>query len=53
MERLHHNGVLVPPKYEGKGLTIKVKGDEIKLTTDQEEMAVAWAKKVGIRPHGL
>jgi DNA topoisomerase-1 len=47
MDTLHHNGVLVPPKYEGKGLTIKVKGKEIKLTTEQEEMAMSWAKKVG------
>jgi len=47
MEKLHHNGVLVPPQYEGKGLTVKVKGKEIRLTTEQEEMAVAWAKKVG------
>ena len=47
MEKLHHNGVLVPPRYEGKGLTVKVKGREIRLTTEQEEMAVAWAKKVG------
>jgi len=47
METLHHNGVLVPPRYEGKGLTVKVKGKEIRLTTEQEEMAVAWAKKAG------
>jgi len=47
MEKLHHNGVLVPPRYEGKNLTVKVKGKEIRLTTEQEEMAVAWAKKVG------
>lgn len=47
METLHHNGVLVPVTYEGKGLKIKVKGREISLTTEQEEMAVAWAKKVG------
>jgi len=47
MEKLHHNGVLVPPRYEGKSLTVKVKGKEIRLTTEQEEMAVAWAKKVG------
>lgn len=47
METLHHNGVLVPAPYKGKGLTVKVKGQEIKLTTDQEELAVAWAKKVG------
>ncbi|MCJ7613959.1 DNA topoisomerase I [Candidatus Bathyarchaeota archaeon] len=47
MESLHHNGVLVPELYEGKGLTVKVKGKETKLTTEQEEMAVAWAKKAG------
>jgi DNA topoisomerase-1 len=47
MKRLHHNGILVPPRYEGKGLTIKVKGRVIMLTTEQEEMAMAWAKKVG------
>ena len=47
MEQLHHNGVLVPPTYEGKGLTVKVRGEKIKLTTEQEEMALAWAKKVG------
>ncbi|MCK4952953.1 DNA topoisomerase I [Candidatus Bathyarchaeota archaeon] len=47
MERLHHNGVLIPPRYEGKELGIKVNGREIKLTTEQEERALAWAKKLG------
>jgi DNA topoisomerase-1 len=47
METLHHNGVLVPAMYEGKGLKIKVKGKEVNLNTEQEEMAVTWAKKVG------
>ena len=47
METLHHNGVLIPAIYEGKGLKIKVKGKEVNLNTEQEEMAVAWAKKVG------
>ena len=47
MESLHHNGVLIPAQYQGRGLRIKIKGKEIKLTTEQEEMAVAWAKKVG------
>ena len=47
METLHHNGVLVPTRYEERGLTVNVKGNEIKLTTEQEEMAVAWAKKAG------
>lgn len=47
MEHLHHNGVLVPPRNEGKGLTIKVEGKRIELTPEQEEMAIAWAKKIG------
>ena len=47
MESLHHNGVLIPTQYQGRGLTVKIKEKEVKLTTKQEEMAVAWAKKVG------
>jgi DNA topoisomerase-1 len=47
METLHHNGVLIPAQYEGKGLTIKVNAKVVKLTTEQEEMAIAWAKKAG------
>ena len=47
MEQLHHNGVLVPPRYEGRGLTVLLRGKEVRLTPDQEEMAVAWAKKIG------
>ena len=47
MRQLHHNGVLIPPRYRGKGFTIQVKGKRIKLTPRQEEMAFAWAKKVG------
>jgi DNA topoisomerase-1 len=47
MESLHHNGVLIPPRYKGKGLSIKIDGREVKLTTAQEEMAFAWAKKLG------
>jgi DNA topoisomerase-1 len=44
---LHHNGVIVPPKYKGRNLTIKIKGQIMSLNDEQEEMAVAWAKKVG------
>ena len=47
MEQLHHNGVLVPAKYVGVGLTVTVKSKEIKLNDIQEEMAMAWAKKIG------
>ena len=47
MKQLHHNGVLVPPRYQAKGLTVQIKGKKIELTSEQEEMAFAWAKKVG------
>jgi len=46
MKELIHNGILVP-KYERKGFHIFVKGKEIDLTLEQEEMAVAWVKKLG------
>jgi len=42
---LEHNGVLLPPPYEPKGLSIRIKGKVIKLTPEQEEMAYAFAKK--------
>jgi len=47
MEQLHHNGVLVPAKYVGVGLSIIVKAKEITLNDLQEEMVMAWAKKIG------
>ncbi len=47
MKQLHHNGVLVPPRYKGLGLKIDVRGETIHLTDEQEEMATAWAKKIG------
>ena len=47
MEQLHHNGVIVSPRYEGRGPTIEVRGETIRLNDEQEEMAVAWARKVG------
>lgn len=37
----------MPPKYEAKGLRVWVRGVEFRLTPEQEEMAVAWAKKMG------
>ena len=46
MKQLIHNGVLVP-KYEWKGLCISVRGKRIRLTPKQEEMAIAWVKKMG------
>ena len=47
MNSLHHNGVIVPPKYKGRSLSVKIKGQTISLSDEQEEMAVAWAKKDG------
>ncbi len=47
MNTLHHNGVIVPPKYKGRGLSVKIKGQPVSLNDEQEEMAVAWAKKIG------
>ena len=47
MEKLHHNGVLVPKPYKGQNLTVKAKGETIHLTEEQEERAMAWAKKIG------
>lgn len=47
MKSLKHNGILVLPPPEAHGLSIIVCGEEIKLTPEQEEMAVAWVKKLG------
>jgi DNA topoisomerase-1 len=44
---MHHNGVMIPPKYKGSGLTVKVRGETVKLNDEQEERAMAWAKKIG------
>jgi len=47
MEQLHHNGVMVPPKYKGTNLTVKIRSENIVLDDEQEERAMAWAKKIG------
>ena len=44
MRQLVHNGVFIPP-YEYKGLSIVVNGERVKLTPEQEEMAIAFAKQ--------
>jgi DNA topoisomerase-1 len=46
MKQLLHNGVLLP-KYEFKGFKIVFKERTIRLNPEQEEMAVAWARKIG------
>jgi DNA topoisomerase-1 len=45
LRQLLHNGLLIP-KYEALGFEISVKGETQKLTPVQEEMAVAWVKKL-------
>jgi DNA topoisomerase-1 len=47
MEQFHHNGVLVPPAYTGQGLSVIVRGEAVLLNDGQEELAMAWAKKIG------
>jgi DNA topoisomerase-1 len=46
MKSLSHSGIIVP-KYEPKGFHVLFKGNRIDLTPDQEEMAIAWARKLG------
>nr|MBC7244391.1 DNA topoisomerase I [Chloroflexota bacterium] len=47
LTQLIHNGVLVPPAPEPRGLVLMVRGEPIQLTPKQEEMALAWARKQG------
>ncbi len=42
---LQHNGILFPPEYESVGIRIKINGQNIDLTLDQEEMIYQWSKK--------
>lgn len=45
LKSLWHNGVYVP-RYDYKGLSIKVNGHRIKLSPKTEQMAIAFAKKL-------
>jgi len=47
MRQLVHQGVMVPPSYQPQGFRIKVAGEEVALTPVQEEMALAWVRKLG------
>ena len=42
---LQHNGILFPPPFESKGIKIKIKGESVDLSLEQEEMVYQWAKK--------
>lgn len=44
---MRHSGVAFPPPYEPRGLTVKIKDKPHKLEPLQEEMLLAWAKKIG------
>jgi DNA topoisomerase-1 len=46
MKQLIHAGVLIPKRYEPKGFKVKIRGNIVALTPLQEEMAVAWVKKL-------
>ena len=47
LEQLIHNGIIIPEPPPYRGLVIRVRGEPTRLTPKQEEMALAWAKKVG------
>ncbi|MFQ6025587.1 MAG: DNA topoisomerase I, partial [Nitrosopumilaceae archaeon] len=42
---LQHNGIVFPPPFESKDITIKIKGKKVDLNLEQEEMVYQWAKK--------
>jgi len=45
LTRLIHNGVVVPESPPPLGLTLVIRGRPVTLTPQQEEMALAWARK--------
>jgi DNA topoisomerase I len=44
---MRHQGVTFPPEYEPRGLAIRIKNNILNLEPLQEEMLMAWAKKIG------
>ena len=42
---LQHNGIVFPPPFESKGISIRIKGEKVSLNPDSEEMVYQWAKK--------
>jgi DNA topoisomerase-1 len=44
MKSLEHKGIYVPP-YEFQGLSVKMRGQPLKLSLKTEQMAIAWARK--------
>ena len=47
LTQLIHNGILIPEPPTPLGLSIVVRGRLVALTPKQEEMALAWARKLG------
>ena len=47
LQELVHNGILVPPRPMPKGISLMIRGEPKPLNPEQEEMAIAWAKKIG------
>jgi DNA topoisomerase-1 len=43
--KLENAGVLFPPEYEFRNLSLLIKGEKINLSPEQEERAWAWANK--------
>lgn len=46
MKQLVHNGIVIPDVPAPLGLTLTVRGEPRQLTRQQEEMALAWARKL-------
>ncbi|MDQ3882704.1 MAG: DNA topoisomerase I [Thermoproteota archaeon] len=44
-QTLEHRGVAFPPEYQPRGITLTIRGGELALSSDQEEIVYAWAKK--------
>jgi DNA topoisomerase-1 len=47
LKQLKHNGVLIPDPYSPQGFTITFRGQPLKLSPLQEEMAVKFVQKFG------
>ena len=44
---LEHNGVIFPEPFKTEGVTVDYKGEAVKLSNFQEEIAVYWVQSIG------